>query len=239
MKKYLTIYMIILKIFVFFFLIKNFINNNYYICLLYLISLIFFLISYLFKHKFKLEYIYFFENITYLMIFAYEFNLLYKNIPFWDTGMHALTGYFLVILVLISFNYLKKIKRIKVYPFFMTLFAFCFSLSIGFMWELIEYTQDRLNKDMQKDMIVNSISTTKFSNNEHDLIKIFNIKETIIYYLKDNQIYEFKINDGYLDLGINDTMKDLYVNFMGSILSSIYMYLNLKVFKNKNNYDIF
>ena len=47
------------------------------------------------------------------------------------------------------------------------------------------------------------------------------IKETQII-TKDSTVV---INGGYLDIGINDTMKDLLVNFIGAVVFSFLGYL--------------
>ena len=44
-----------------------------------------------------------------------------------------------------------------------------------------------------------------------------------IIYTKDNK--SFVIEDGYLELGVIDTMKDLFVNFIGAVVFSIFGYL--------------
>ena len=75
--------------------------------------------------------------------------------------------------------------------------------------------------DMQKDMFVYNIYTTKYDKDEKELLKLEDISKTIIYYDKDKEF----IMDGYLDIGINDTMKDLIVNLFGSIIGCIYFYI--------------
>ena len=111
MKKNLIIYMTILRILVLIFLIKE-IQTNYLVSLLYEFILLVFILSFLksINNK-KLKYLYNFENLIYLLIFSYEFNSLYTNSPYWDTGMHALTGYLAVLFILIVFIYLKKLNK--------------------------------------------------------------------------------------------------------------------------------
>ena len=77
-------------------------------------------------------------------------------------------------------------------------------------------------------MIIDSIKTVKFKDKENKKIEIDIIKETVIYYEKDEVLKEFIIENGYLDIGINDTMKDLYVNLIGSLLGSLYVFFFLK-----------
>lgn len=230
MKKNLIIYMTLLRILVLIFLIKE-IFTNYLVSLLYGVILLVFIISFSKNmNNNKLKYLYNFENLIYLLIFTYEFNLLYTNSPYWDTGMHALTGYVAVLFIYTFFIYLKRINKFKkLYPILITFLGFCFSITVGFMWEILEYSVDKvLIQDNQRDYIVNEIASYKFSKNGLKTERIYNIYETIIYYKEKDMVKTLKINDGYLDIGLNDTMKDLYVNLIGAIMGSSFVYLILK-----------
>ena len=55
---------------------------------------------------------------------------------------------------------------------------------------------------------------------------IDNINKTEIYSENNNKITT--IENGYLDIGINDTMKDLIVNFIGALVFSILGFLYIK-----------
>lgn len=230
MKKNLIIYMTLLRILVLIFLIKE-IFTNYLVSILYGVILLVFIISFSKNmNNNKLKYLYNFENLIYLLIFTYEFNSLYTNSPYWDTGMHALTGYLAVLFIYTFFIYLKRINKFKkIYPFLITFLGFCFSITVGFMWEILEYSVDKvLIQDNQRDYLVNEIASYKFSKNGLKTERIYNIYETIIYYKEKDMVKTLKINDGYLDIGINDTMKDLYVNLIGSVMGSCFVYLILK-----------
>ena len=118
--------------------------------------------------------------------------------------------------------------HIKMTPAFVALVAFCFSMTIGVLWEFGEYAADRyLELDMQKDRIVQKISSVKLNEEgKNDPIVIDNINKTEIYSNNNQDITT--INGGYLDLGINDTMKDLIVNFIGAIIFSVLGFLYIK-----------
>jgi len=105
--------------------------------------------------------------------------------------------------------------------------AFCFSMTIGILWEFCEFTVDGIFKtDMQKDRIVQSISSVELNpNRENNPVKVNDIEKTEIY-SKDGTITTIK--NGYLDIGIIDTMKDLFVNFIGAIVFSIIGFLYVK-----------
>ena len=123
-----------------------------------------------------------------------------------------------------------KLKSIHLSPIFLCLFSFCFSMTIGVIWEFFEYGLDKtLNFDTQKDEYVTKINTVTLDPNQNNnVITIDDIKYTIIYYNNQDTI---KLN-GYLDIGLNDTMKDLIVNFIGAIVFNIFGYIYLKNRKN-------
>jgi len=209
MKKFNFIYIVLLKILTFVLILNNF-NNLFSIISIIVILVLSILYFFLKKYKFIL----FIDSIFSLIIFTKSFNTLYKDIPLWDTIMHSLTGFFMVILVIILYKY----KKIILPKFVIILLAFCFSLTVGTMFEIYEYTMDKVFKyDMQRDMFISNIYTTKYDKDERKIKRIENIDKTIINYNNHN----FIIN-GYLDIGINDTMKDLIVNLFGSIIGCMY-----------------
>ena len=112
--------------------------------------------------------------------------------------------------------------------------SICFSMTIGILWEFAEFGIDKyLAKDMQKDRIVTKISSVTLNKEGKNIpVVIDNINKTVIY--SDNN-QETVIKSGYLELGIIDTIKDLFVNFIGAIVFSIIGYLYIK---NKEEYKL-
>ena len=215
------IYITLVRILSFIFLVKELLFNDYYISLVYILGFIMIIIFKFRKNKFS----FYIENFIYLLIFTYEFNGLYNNIPFWDTLMHSITGFFFCFFPL----YIYKKRKFKLSLFMLSLFCFSFSLIIGVMFELHEYTMDKLfSRDMQKDMLINEIHTVRFKDNISEFNHFLEIDKTIIYYKKNGEVFDFVIENGYLDIGLNDTMKDLYVNFIGSFLASASIYFKRK-----------
>ena len=78
-------------------------------------------------------------------------------------------------------------------------------------------------KDCERVDKISSVELNK--ENKNDPIIIDNINKTIIY---SNNKKETVIEDGYLDIGIIDTMKDLIVNFIGALVFSILGFLYIK-----------
>jgi len=96
-------------------------------------------------------------------------------------------------------------------------------MTIGVLWEFFEYGADNILKtDMQKDRIINVVTSVNFDTENSKPLTIDNIYKTTIY---DKTGKELISIDGYLDIGIIDTMKDLIVNFVGAICFSIFGFL--------------
>jgi uncharacterized membrane protein YjdF len=82
-----------------------------------------------------------------------EVRSFYYLFDFWDDILHLLSGGMLAILGFIIVDTLNKQKKIHVTlsPLFVALFAFCFALAIGALWEIWEFTFDNiLGLNMQK-----------------------------------------------------------------------------------------
>ena len=98
-------------------------------------------------------------NITYCIflycaIFLGEVRNYYITVPIWDDILHGFSGVmggifaFTVIAVSI---YSKNSEPPVISPLLISLFAFVFSISIGALWEIYEFTMDRfLELNMQK-----------------------------------------------------------------------------------------
>lgn len=180
------------------------------------------------------------ESIIIIFIFSAqilgEIQNFYGIFSHWDTILHTINGVICAGIGFSMIDILNNNDKIKfsLSPIFVSLVAFCFSMTIGVTWEFFEFGMDSLfQKDMQKDKIVNKISSVKLNNNKNIPVVIDNIKKTIIFYEDNNTLDKIIINDGYIDIGIIDTMKDLMVNFIGAFIFSIFGYLYLK---NKDKY---
>ena len=202
--------------------------NNAFLCLL---SLVLFIIPTFIENEFKIKLPSVLESIIYCFIFAAEIlgeiNNFYGRIPYWDTILHTLNGF---LAAGIGFSLIDLLnensKNINLSPIFVAIVAFSFSMTIGVLWEFFEYGADKyLKVDMQKDTLVSQISSVELDpNKSNKSITIKNIQSTQIN--TDKGIVT--IDGGYLDIGLNDTMKDLIVNFIGAIGFSFigFLYIN-------------
>ncbi len=222
----------ILRIFVIITMIRSIITGSYESMAICILSLGLFLMPSLLETTFRIQIPTLFEIMIYIFIFAAEIlgeiNNFYIGIPGWDTMLHTINGF---LCAAIGFSMVdlvnRRSKNIDLSPFYLAMVAFCFSMTIGVIWEFIEFSADMLfSLDMQKDFIVNSIgSVTLDPTNSQVPYQIKDITETIIITGDGTQ---YVVDGGYLDIGIIDTMKDLLVNFLGAIVFSVIGYLYIK-----------
>ena len=178
-----------------------------------------------------------FENIILIFIFAAEIlgevANFYTHFPHWDTILHTLNGFLCAALGFSLVDLLNRSDKFskRLTPIFVAIVAFSVSMTIGVLWEFFEFSADKLVlTDMQKDtnlQIVSSVSLNPEKKNK--AIIIDDIEKTVIYGKdKDGNNIEYVVENGYLDIGLNDTMEDLAVNFIGATVFSILGYLYIK-----------
>lgn len=207
-------------------------NGNYDSAFISLLSLVLFMIPTLMENGFKIRFSPIMEASIYLFIYAAEIlgeiNHFYVAIPGWDTVLHTINGFLAAAVGFSLMELLNKGSRnIYLSPFYLAFMAFCFSMTVGVLWEFFEFGADNfLGKDMQKDFIISSIgSVTLDPNNTQTVIHVRDITETVIHTASGDTVV---IPGGYLDIGIIDTMKDLFVNFIGAVVYSTIGYVSLK-----------
>ena len=174
------------------------------------------------------------EIIILLFIFAAEIlgelNSFYIRVPHWDTMLHTLNGFLCAAIgfALVDLLNQSDMFSFKLSPVYLAVVAFCFSMTVGVLWEFFEYTGDNfLGFDMQKDTIVHTIRTVELDETRSNkVITVDDIADVIIVHSDGSQ--EALGLGGYLDIGINDTMKDLMVNFVGAVVFSIIGYFYVK-----------
>ena len=209
--------------------------HSAFVCLL---TLALFLAPVLVKTTFKVKIPATLEILVLCFIFSAEIlgeiNNYYMTIPGWDTILHTLNGFAaagvgLSLMIMVD----AGSQRIRMTAGFTALMAFCFSMTVGVVWEFGEYFADsNLGKDSQRDTYVNVIrSSTLDETKTNTVITIDGIDRTVLYNADGEVIGEF--NEGYLDLGIHDTMKDLLVNAVGAGVFCIFGYFYVKYGKLK------
>ena len=240
-KKATAIVYFVLRFLVIVTLILQFIKGNYENVFMCILTLILFLIPIIIDRKLNIKLPNTLEIIIFLFIFSAEIlgevQNFYGIFKYWDTILHTINGF---LCAAIGFSMIDILNRSTKFhkmltPAFVALVAFCFSMTVGVLWEFIEYGMDKtFNTDMQKDRIVTTVSSTllnKEGKNKAEVIK--DIEKTMIYGTLNGEKSVITIDGGYLDIGLNDTIKDLIVNFIGAVVFSI---LGLLYIKNRDEY---
>ena len=136
----------------------------------------------------------------------------------WDTVLHTLNGFLMAAIGFALVDILNRNKKIsfQLSPAFLAVVAFCFSMTIGVIWEFFEFGMDQIfHLDMQKDTIVNTIYSVMLdpAGGNH-VVGVTGIRDVAVN-------GEALGLGGYLDIGLLDTMEDLLVNFIGATVFSI------------------
>lgn len=238
-KSSLLVYFI-LRFLVILCLIRQIILGHLDSALLCILSLFLLLLPIIIQRKLKITLPNTLEVIIYIFIFAAEilgeiYNF-YGHIANWDLMLHTLNGFLCAAIGLSLIDLLNNnSKKINLSPLYVALASFCFSMTIGVCWEFFEYAADKTTiVDMQKDKIITTITSVEFDpNKSNKAVKIKDIDKTVLYDSNNNEIRT--INGGYLDIGLNDTMEDLFVNFIGATTYSILGYFYIK---NRDKYNL-
>lgn len=204
-------------------------NRNYEGVFYCILTLILLMIPSFIQMELKIELPTTLEIFILIFIFAAEIlgeiGSYYTKVANWDTMLHTINGFLAAAIGFSLVDILNRNEKVKVQlsPLFMAVVAFCFSMTIGVMWEFWECGMDLfLGMDMQKDTIVHSISTVMLDpTGGNRVVHIDNIKNTAINGM------ELGLG-GYLDIGLIDTMKDLFVNFIGAVVFSIIGFFYVK-----------
>lgn len=219
----------VLRILVILCMILQFFNRNYENVFLCLLTLVLLLMPSFLQLQLKVELPTALEIIILFFIFAAEIlgeiSSYYIKYPYWDTILHTLNGFLMAAIGFSLVDILDRDEKLKfeLSPIFMAIAAFCFSMTIGVLWEFFEYGMDTiLAFDMQKDTIIHSFSSVVLDpTNSNIAIPVKNITDVAI----NGQSLGL---GGYLDIGLHDTMFDLFVNFIGAMVFSIIGFFYIK-----------
>jgi hypothetical protein len=224
---------IVLRLLVILMMVAQFFNGNFENVFLCVLTLILFLLPTIFEKSLQIDLPNALEIIILLFIFAAEIlgeiRAFYTTFAYWDTMLHTLNGFLCAAIGFSLVDMCNRHKRISLSlsPVYMAIVAFCFSMTIGVLWEFFECTMDQFFLlDMQKDTVVNVISSVNLDpTGGNTPVAIKGITDVIVV-CGDEQI-PLGLG-GYLDIGILDTMKDLWVNFIGAVVFSIVGYFYVK-----------
>lgn len=210
-------------------LVLSILRGEYESAFICLLVLILFILPFFIQQNFGIQLPTTLEIIILLFIFAAEIlgelEGYFITYPNWDTMLHTTTGFLCAATGFALIDILNRNSRIKFHlsPIYVALAAFCFSMTVGVLWEFFEFGMDRLfHLDMQKDTVVQSITSVMLDpTNSNTPIMIDGIHSVAV----NGNDLGF---DGYLDIGLYDTMEDLFVNLIGAVTFSVIGYFYIK-----------
>lgn len=223
--------------------IRQLVIGNYENCFTCALTLILFLIPNFIETKLKITLPQTLEVIIILFIFCAqmlgEIHSFYLKFHWWDDMLHTMNGFLMAAVGFSMVDILNKNDRFKfnLSPLFIAVVSFCFSMTIGVLWEFFEFSADRLLMlDMQKDTVVNAISSANLCLPGKGNVGVITGIENVIVQGSNLMIngsaaeggtYALNLG-GYLDIGLIDTLNDLFVNFIGAIVFSVFGYFYVK-----------
>lgn len=170
------------------------------------------------------------EGIILCFIFAAEIlgeiNSFYTLIPYWDTVLHTINGFLMAAIGFALVDIFNRSENfsLALSPVFLAVVAFCFSMTIGVLWEFFECGMDLFfATDMQKDTFVSVINSVSLNAQGLNIVEHVPVESLIV----NGEDWLAKYG-GYLDIGLLDTMKDLFVNFIGAVVFSFIGYFYVK-----------
>lgn len=204
-------------------------NHNYENVFLCILTLFLLVIPSIVQLTFKVELPTVLEIIILVFIFSAEIlgeiQEFYLIFPFWDTVLHTLNGFLAAAIGFSMVDLLNRSKRVtfELSPLFTAIVALSFSMTIGVVWEFFEFGMDQiLGYDMQKDTVIHTIRSITLDPQGKNIPFVINDIQNIA-------VNGSALNlDGYLDIGLIDTMQDLIVNFVGATIFSFFGYFYVK-----------
>ena len=210
---------VVLQALVLLVLVLEALKGDYYNVFLCGLTLVLFMIPTFVEHRLHIDVPNTLEIIILLFIFSAEIlgeiQEYYLMFPFWDTMLHTMNGFLMAAIGIAMVDILNRSRKFKVRlsPAFVALVAFCFSMTVGVVWEFFEYGMDVFfHTDMQKDTWINTIYSVSLNPEGR------NVAQQVIV---DSVVVNGETWPGYLDIGLHDTMKDLFVNFVGAVIFSV------------------
>ena len=233
-KRSVTLVYILLRASVILVMLAQIFNRNFENVFLCVLTLFLFMVPSMLERKLDIALPNTLEIIILLFIYAAEImgeiGAYYVTFPYWDTVLHTLNGFLCAAIGFSLLDILNRHNRARFHlsPLYLAIVAFCFSMTVGVIWEFFECTMDQLFfLDMQKDTVVQSIGSIMLdpTGGNHPVV-LHNITDVIVVQADGTQTALGL--GGYLDIGLLDTMEDLFVNFIGALTFSIIGYFYVR-----------
>ena len=130
-------------------LVSSIIRQEYESAFICLLVLVLFMLPFFIQQNFGIELPSTLEIIILLFIFAAEIlgelGCYFITYPHWDSMLHTTTGFLCAATGFALIDILNRNSRIKfqLSPVYVALAAFCFSMTVGVLWEFFEFGMDQ------------------------------------------------------------------------------------------------
>ncbi len=220
---------VILRIIVIASLVLALIRGEYESAFICVLALVLFLLPHFIERTFVIDIPDTLEIIILLFIFAAEIlgelQNYYHQFPHWDVMLHTVNGFLCAAVgfSLVDILCRNKQDKFRLSPLYMALVAFCFSMTVGVVWEFFEYGMDCIfHTDMQKDTVIHALHSVALDPTATNTVVSLNGVQSVTVNGIDLG------HGGYIDIGLIDTMNDLLVNFVGAVVFSVIGFFYIK-----------
>ncbi len=220
---------VILRIIVIASLVLAIIRGEYESAFVCVLALILFLLPHFVERTFRIDIPNTLEIIILLFIFAAEIlgelQNYYIQFPYWDVMLHTVNGFLCAAVgfSLVDILCRNEQDKFRLSPLYMAIVAFCFSMTVGVLWEFFEYGMDCIfHTDMQKDTVIHALhSVTLDPTATNTVVSLDGVQSVTVNGVDLG-------HGGYIDIGLIDTMNDLLVNFVGAVVFSVIGFFYIK-----------
>lgn len=216
---------ILLRFLVILCMMRQMMQGNVSNAILCILTLLLFSLPAFIEDKLNIELPQTLEIIILLFIFSAEIlgeiNEFYIHFKNWDSILHTINGFIMAGIGYSLVELLNNNEKISLSPIYIVIVSICFSMTVGVLWEFFEYGVDQvLGKDMQKDTIITQINSVTLNPDRKNEVISVPINSVIVN--GEDWVERY---GGYIDIGLHDTMHDLWVNFLGALSFSLFGYL--------------
>lgn len=212
---------VVLRVLVVIVMIAQIFNHNWNNVFLCVMTLVLFMIPTFVDRRLHIEMPNTLEVVILLFIFAAEIlgeiNEYYLHFSNWDSMLHTMNGFLAAAIGFSMIDILNRSDRfsIRLSPAFVAMVSFCFSMTVGVLWEFFEFSMDYFFRtDMQKDTVLTAITSVIFNPDGKNVAVTIPVESIVV----NGEAWNY---GGYVDIGLYDTMHDLFVNFIGAVTFSI------------------
>ncbi len=157
---------------------------------------------------------FFFFTMAYAMgpMLGKSFKLYYTT-KWWDKLLHTSAGLVFAVLGVFLAERMNGGRELSLG--LRVVFGICFSMAVSAAWELVEFGVDSfLGGDMQNDRLITTIHSYLLSDVPGEMVTIPDIRQVTV----DGLTLE-----GYVDIGLIDTMGDVFVETLGALAYGIWL----------------